>query len=77
MLLNCRASIICAEFQVWLPSAAPTVVASSTQPLPAGGGVAVCRLANCCNLIKSHSLAQSHSAAAPQLAICDPSGSGE
>ena len=44
MLLNCRASIICAEFQVWLPSAAPSVVASSTQPLPAGGCVQTCKL---------------------------------
>ena len=59
MLLNCRASIICAEFQVWLPtlpSAAPRVVASSTQPLSAGG-VAVLGLQTC-KLLQSDQIAQ-------------------
>ena len=57
MLLNCRASIICAEFQVWLPTTAPRVVASSTQPLPAGGGVAVLGLQTC-KLLQSDQIAQ-------------------
>ena len=57
MLLNCRASIICAEFQVWLPSAAPRVVASSTQPLSAGGGVAVLSVQTC-KLLQSDQIAQ-------------------
>ena len=56
MLLNCRASIICAEFQVWLPSAAPSVVASSTQPLPAG--VWWCGCVQTCKLLQSDQIAQ-------------------
>ena len=53
MLLNCRASIICAEFQVWLPSAA-----CCRQQHATSVGRWWCGCVQTCKLLQSDQIAQ-------------------